>query len=67
MSDDIPNIHDAFQPNYLRPALELKDIHLGELIFGHQEWASYRMKPGNSNALAKMFAHEGNSMYSELP
>lgn len=62
MLGDIPHVYDAFEPNYIRPALELKDTHLGELIFGHQEWACYGMKPGKSNALARMFAYEGNSI-----
>lgn len=51
--------YDAFEPNYLWPALELKETHLGELIFGHEEWARYGMNPGKSNALTRMFAHEG--------
>lgn len=65
MLGDIPHVYDVFEPNYLRPALELKDTHLGELIFGYQEWARYGMKPGKSNALTRMFAHEGDSIHSE--
>jgi len=61
---DIP-LYDVFEPNYLRPAFELKDTHLGELIFGYQEWASYGMKPGKSNALTRMFAHEGDFIHYE--
>ncbi|KIM36355.1 hypothetical protein M413DRAFT_14026 [Hebeloma cylindrosporum] len=57
-SGDSPQLYDVFEPNYLRSALESKDIHLGELIFGHEEWVRYGMKPGKPNALAKMFAHE---------
>jgi len=56
---DIPLLFDVFEPNYLRPAFELKDTHLGELIFGHDEWMRYGMKPGKPNALARMFAYEG--------
>jgi hypothetical protein len=37
----------------------LKDTHLGELIFGHDEWMHYGMKPRKPNALAQMFAYEG--------
>lgn len=56
----IPRIYDVFEPNYLRAGLELKDIHLGDLIFGQEEWARYGMNPGKQNALAMMFAREGN-------
>jgi hypothetical protein len=56
---DIPPLYDVFEPNYLRPALELKDTHLGELIFGHDKWRQYGMKPGRPNALTQMFAYEG--------
>lgn len=57
---EIPLIYDVFEPNYLRAGLELKDIHLGDLIFGSEEWAQYGMKPGKQNALTRMFAREGN-------
>ncbi len=38
----------------------MKDVHLGELIFGASKWASYGLPPTKSNPLTEMFAHEGN-------
>jgi hypothetical protein len=54
-----PPVYDAFEPNYVKSALTLKPMHLGELIFGRDEWMRYGEKPGISNALTELFGSKG--------
>ena len=56
---EVPPISDVFEPNYLLSSLTMKDVHLGELIFGASRWTCYGLPPTKSNPLTEMFAHEG--------
>ncbi|TFK81742.1 hypothetical protein K466DRAFT_604253 [Polyporus arcularius HHB13444] len=42
-------LHDVFEPTWIRPALEEKDLSLGQLIFGELDWEVLNdIEPGMS-------------------